>query len=310
MEKLRFLEGAGAQDMGAFDIADVRAASRALFRDFNGPDAGGCSVTAVELPGPDGPVPARWYRPATARCEILPLVVFLHGGGWALGDLDVYETLVKALCVASGACFLAVDYRLAPEHKFPAGLEDALAAIRWSAAEAGSLGIDPARIGIMGDSAGGNLAAALALLLRDDPHVRLAAQFLIYPVLDVASSHETFPSRMQHGNRGYVLSLRDIDVTTEWYLDDPALVSDARVSPLLATDFSGLPPAVILAAGFDPLRDEAVRYADRLRAAGVPVEFKCFEGAVHAFVSFGDLAVAQQARAFLAAEAQRLLGAR
>lgn len=308
MAKLQDLGGGGTHDLGEADVAGMRAASRAMWQELNGPDVEGCTVTAISLAGPRGAVPARLYRPANAAGHALPLVVFFHGGGWALGDLDGYQTLVKALCVSSGAGFLSVDYRLSPEHPFPAGLEDCLAAVRWAAAQAASLNIDPARIGVMGDSAGGNLAAVIAQMLRDDPAVKPAAQFLIYPMLDVASSHDAFASRRDHGNAGYVISVRDIEVTTAWYLPDVALARDPRVSPLLAPDVRGLAPAVIVAAGFDPLMDEARQYAGRLRAAGVPLRYRCFDTTVHAFLSFGGLAVAQEGRAWLAAQVQALLG--
>ncbi|RME65079.1 MAG: alpha/beta hydrolase [Alphaproteobacteria bacterium] len=306
LSQLVFMQDGVERDMGAFDVAAARAASQAMWQGLNGPDVGGCTITALNVPAAAGPVPARLYRPAAADAT-LALVVFLHGGGWALGDLDGYQTLVKALCGASGAAFLSVDYRLAPENKFPAGLEDGLAAVRWVWAEAAYLGVDPARVAVMGDSAGGNLAAVIAQQLRASADGRLAAQFLLYPMLDVASRHDVYPSRQRFGDGGYLISRRDIDVTTAWYLPDPALAHDPRVSPLLASDFDGLPPAVILTAGFDPLCDEAKAYADKLRAARVPVTFKCFENTVHAFLSFGDLAIARAGRAWLASQVKRLL---
>ena len=306
LRDLHFLDG-GTRDMSAFDINDVRAAGKAMWQDLHQPALAGCSVATVEVPGPAGVVPARLYRPMTAAGAILPLVVFFHGGGWALGDLDGYDNLVKALCLASGSCFLSVAYRLAPEHPFPAGLEDALAAVRWTQGSAASLDIDPHRVAVMGDSAGGNLATATARLLRDEAAPPLAAQFLIYPMLDVASPHSQYPSRAAHGEQGYVITLRDIEVTTGWYLPDPALAQDPRVSPLLASDPQNLPPTVIMTAGFDPLRDEGHAYVDKLRAAGVPVTYRCFEETVHAFLSFGQLAIARQGRAWLGAEVKRLL---
>ncbi|GAB4140175.1 MAG: alpha/beta hydrolase [Sphingomonadales bacterium] len=307
MKQLQFLDG-GERDMSAFDISEVRAAGKAMWQGLNGPEPEGCLATPMTLPGPAGMIPARLYRPANAARQILPAVVFFHGGGWALGDLDGYDSLVKSLSLASGACFLSVDYRLAPEHPFPAGLDDALAAVRWVGDEAARLYIDPRRIAVMGDSAGGNLAAVTARYMRAQAGPPLAGQFLIYPMLDVASPHTRYPSRAAYGNQGYVISLRDIEVTTDWYLTDLALASQPKVSPLLAPDVDGLAPAVIMTAGFDPLRDEGHVYAEKLRAAGVPVNYCCFEATVHAFLSFGHLGIAQEGRAWLGAEVRRLLG--
>ncbi len=307
MQHLEFL-GGGERDMSAFDINEVRAAGQAMWQGLNGPEPEGCLVTPVTVPGPAGMVPARLYRPADSAGQTLPAVVFFHGGGWALGDLDGYDSLVKALCLASDACFLSVDYRLAPEHPFPAGLEDALAAVRWASQQADKLNIDRRRIAVMGDSAGGNLAAVTARCLRDEAGPWLAGQILIYPMLDVASPHARYPSRAAYGNCGYVISLRDIEVTTGWYLSDRALASQPNVSPLLAADLDGLAPAVIMTAGFDPLRDEGQVYADKLRSAGVAVTYRCFKTTVHAFLSFGHLSIAQTGRSWLGAEVRRLLG--
>lgn len=309
LARLEELGGGSTRDMGAVDAPAARAGSRAMWMAFAGQDDSICPVEHLDIPGMAGPVPARLYRPPSAEPggALRPLVVFLHGGGWALGELDSYEPLVKALCEASGVLFLSVDYRLAPEHKFPAGLEDGLSAVRWAAAHAAQIGGDPARIAVMGDSSGGNLAAVIAQQMRHDDRVHLAAQFLLYPVLDVASAHADFPSRLRFGDGPYLLTCRDIEVTTAWYLDGRTAAADPAVSPLLAEDLAGLPPALILSAGHDPLQDEARRYADRLRAAGVPTEFRCFETTIHAFLSFGVLEIAQQARRYLAEEIRRRL---
>lgn len=295
--------GAGrTRDMGTVDAPTARAASRAMWTAFIGEDASPCRAEPLAIPGPAGPIPAWLYRPRAVEpgAALLPIVVFLHGGGWALGDLESYDPLVKVLCEASGVLYLSVDYRLAPEHKFPAGLEDGLAAVRWAAAHAAQIGGDRERIAVMGDSAGANLATVIAHRLRDDERARLAAQFLLYPVLDVASPHASFPSRLRFGDGTYLLTRRDIEVTTAWYLDGRTPPDDPAVSPLLAETFADLPPTLILTAGHDPLQDEARVYADRLRAAGVPTEFRCFETTIHAFLSFGVLDVARKGRAWLA----------
>lgn len=302
LRRLEELGGGAERDMAALEPVVAREASRYIWEAFAGEEAFAGDVEHIRMPGPAVPIPARLYRPPAggAPRRPLPLVVFLHGGGWALGDVEGYEPLVKSLCAGSGAAFLSVEYRLAPEHKFPAGLEDAQAALVWAFDRAGAIGCDPARVGVMGDSAGGNLATVIARK-RAGTAQAPAAQFLIYPVLDVASPHEDFPSRMRHGDGSLLLDRRDIDATTAWYLNDGADPSDPTISPLLAPDLSTLPPTVILTAGFDPLLDEARRYADRLRAAGVTTEFRCFETTIHAFLSFGVLPVAREARAWLAA---------
>lgn len=310
LARLEEMGGGSTRDMGAVDAPAARAASRAMWTAFAGQDDSRCGAEPLAIPGTAGPVPARLYRPPSAEPggAVRPMMVFLHGGGWALGDLDSYESLVKALCEASGALFLSVDYRLAPEHKFPAGLEDGLTAVRWAATHAAELGGDPARIAVMGDSSGGNLAAVIAHRLRHDEGVRLAAQFLLYPVLDVAGPHDAFPSRLRFGDGAYLLTCRDIEVTTAWYLDGRTAAADPAVSPLLAEELVDLPPTLILSAGFDPLRDEAEVYAQRLRQAGVPVHLECFESAIHAFLSFGVLEIAQQGRRYLSGEIRRRLG--
>lgn len=302
LARLEEMGDGSTRDMGAVDAPTARVASRAMWAAFVGEDRSRGGAEHFAIPGIAGPIPARLYRPqALEPAQTLrPLVVFLHGGGWAMGDLDSYEPLVETLCTASGALFLSVDYRLAPEHKFPTGLEDGLTAVRWAAAHAAEIGGDPARIAVMGDSSGGNLAAVIAHRLRHDEHVHLAAQFLLYPVLDVASAHDSFPSRLRFGDGAYLLTCRDIEVTTAWYLDGRTPAEDPAVSPLLAEDFAGMPPTEILTAGHDPLQDEARIYADRLGAAGVPTQFRCFDTTIHAFLSFGTLDVARKGRAWLA----------
>lgn len=309
LRRLAAMGGGRDRDLGVLEPEAARAASRFVWDAFVGEDRAEVDIASVEIPGPAGGIPARLYRPRAHAAGPRPVVVFLHGGGWAMGDLDGYEPLVKALCAGSGAAFLAVDYRLAPEHPFPAGLEDALAAVRWAAAEADARGLDGGRLAVMGDSAGGNLATVAARRLHAAGEVRLAAQFLIYPMLDVASPHWAYPSRLRHGDGDYLLARRDIEVTAAWYLGDRVEPAHPDVSPLFTDDLGMLPPTVILTAGFDPLLDEARRYRDRLLEAGVRVEFKCFEGTIHAFLSLGTLAVAHAGRAWLAGRVARHLGA-
>ncbi|MFQ5347956.1 MAG: alpha/beta hydrolase [Rhodothalassiaceae bacterium] len=308
LARLAEMGGGADRDMSAIDAPAARLVSATMWELFRGDAGPDCPVEPLAIPGPAAGIPARLYRPpGRAADALLPLVVFLHGGGWAMGDLDAYEPLVMDLCVGSGAAFLAVDYRLAPEHPFPAGLKDSLAAIEWAAEQAPALGIDAARIAVMGDSAGGNLATVAARRLHEAGTHRLVAQFLLYPVLDVASPHDAYPSRLAHGDGDYLLARTDLDATTAWYTAAGADPADPDISPLRAPDLSTLPPTVILVGGHDPLLDEARRYAERLAAAGVACEFRCCESAIHAFLSFGDLAVARRGRTWLAGKVAHYL---
>lgn len=235
------------------------------------------------------PVPMRIYRPP-ARCAGAPCVVFFHGGGWAMGDVESYHPLLDRLAAASGAVFVSVDYRLAPEHPFPAALEDCLAVTRWALTGAAALGVAPERIFVMGDSAGGALAAAVARVLSREWPDALAGQILLYPLLDIAGPHRAHPSRLRFGSGDYFLSLTDIDRAASWYAPDPASRHNPLVSPLLEPDLTGMPATRMLTAGFDPLHDEGEHYARRLADAGVSVSRHCAPTTIHAFLSFRGLA--------------------
>ena len=227
----------------------------------------------------DAGLPLRLYRPPAVGLQ--PVLVYFHGGGWTIGDLDTHDVLCRQLCVGAGVAVVSVDYRLAPEHRFPAAVDDALAATRWVRREAGVLGLDGTRLAVGGDSAGGNLAAAVALLLRDAGDPPPALQLLIYPATDmraVAPSHT-------HNGQGYMLTADSIAYYRGHYTPEPAQWSDWRASPLLAPDLGRLPPALVLTAGYDPLRDEGRQYADALSAAGNRVQYVCFERQVHGFIT-------------------------
>jgi acetyl esterase len=228
----------------------------------------------------------------------LPCLVYFHGGGWTLGDLESHDGLCRALAQAGQCAVAAVDYRLAPEHRFPAAVEDAIAATRWIAARADVLGIDTERLAVGGDSAGGTLAAAVALALRGS-NVRLVLQLLFYPATDMA--HE-LPSHERLAE-GYALTRTSLLWFRANYLSSPANgrdlernIADWRASPLRAGDLAGLPPASIVTAGFDPLVDEGRAYAERLHAAGVPLRYECFNGMIHGFLLMtGELAASRHA---------------
>ncbi len=233
-----------------------------------------------------GPVPMRLYRPASAADDApLPVLVYLHGGGWTIGDLDTHDVLCRSLCAGAGCAVISVDYRLGPEHRFPAAVDDALASMRWVREQASALALDPARIAVGGDSAGGNLAAVVCLALRDAGEAMPVHQLLIYPATDmraVAPSHAT-------NAQGYLLTADSIAYFRGHYMGQGADWSDWRASPLLATSHAGLPPALVLTAGFDPLRDEGRLYADALSAGGTPAQLVCFERQIHGFITMGRI---------------------
>jgi acetyl esterase len=254
-----------------------------------------------DLRGEDG-VAMRLYRPASGR---LPLLIYFHGGGWTIGDIETHDVLCRQLANGSGCAVLSVDYRMGPECRFPAAVDDCIAATRFARREAAALGIDADRVAVGGDSAGGNLAAVVAIALRDAGEA-LAFQLLIYPATDmraVAPSH-------RHNGQGYLLTAESIAYYRGNYIEDEASWSDWRASPLLAADLSGLPPALVLTAGFDPLRDEGRQYADALSAAGNRVQYVCFERQIHGFITMARvIAEADSAVDLCAAVLRRSLAA-
>jgi acetyl esterase len=236
------------------------------------------------VPGPHGSIPVRVYRPVGSSDDVvLPVLVFFHGGGWVIGDVEGYDTLCRALANESRCAVVSVNYRLAPEHKFPSAVEDCVAATSWVAEHAPELRVDRERLAVGGDSAGGNLAAVVSITARDAGAPAIAFQLLIYPA---TRNDETVPSRVELRN-GYLLEQDLIDWFGECYVRTPADYADWRCSPFRAPDLSRLPPALVLTAEYDPLRDEGKDYADRLRAAGVKVTYRCHAGMIHGFVNMG-----------------------
>jgi acetyl esterase len=229
-----------------------------------------------------GSVPVRLYRP-TATQTPQPVLVYLHGGGWTIGDLDTHDVLCRQLARDGACAVVSVDYRMGPEHRFPVAVEDCVEAFSWVQAQAQALHLDASRMAVGGDSAGGNLAAALCLVQREAGRPMPAFQMLIYPATDmraVAPSHTT-------NGQGYMLTNDSINWYRGNYITDQADWSDWRASPLLASSHAGLPPALVLTAGFDPLRDEGLQYANALSAAGVPTQYVCFERQIHGFITMG-----------------------
>ena len=242
------------------------------------------SVTERRIAGPGGELPLRVYRPL-GLTGTPPAIVYLHGGGWVVGDLDTHDSCCRLLSLESRCVVIAVDYRLAPEHPFPAAVDDAVAAYRWVHTHSRDLSIDPGRVGVMGDSAGGNLAAVVAQLMRDSDVPAPVAQCLIYPATDANMcdpSHDTFAE-------GFFLTADSIRWYRSRYLPDPETWSSPLASPVLEADLSGLAPALVVTAGFDPLRDEGRRYADRLADAGVDTSYRCYDDMVHGFFGMGVL---------------------
>jgi acetyl esterase len=275
---LRLVALAGHRGLDTMTPARARAEMERSARVFAGSPPPVARVEDRVLPGPTEPVAARLYVPfddGTRR----PLVVYYHGGGWVIGDLDTHDTACRHLAREADAGVLSIAYRLAPEHRFPAAVDDALAAFRWAAANAAGLGFDPARVAVAGDSAGGNLAAVVAQLAGRDGGPRPVAQLLAYPVTDLSTKHASYRLFAE----GFLLTEGDMDWFRAHYLPDDATALDPRASPLLAPDLRGLPPAVVLTCGFDVLRDEGEAYARRLEQAGVRVALRRNAGLIHGF---------------------------
>jgi acetyl esterase/lipase len=265
------------------DPARSRTQMRHLCQALGGPPIH-IGVSDVSIPGPAGDIAARHYRPANP--EPAPLLVFLHGGGWVIGDLDTYDALCRLTCRDADIHVLAIDYRLAPEHPAPAGLDDAYAAYRWAEQHAADLGAIPGKVAIGGDSAGGNLAAVVSQLVRAEGGPAPVLQWLIYPRTDFTAHTRSLTLFAD----GFLLTKHDIDWFEATYLGESGIEpTDPRVSPLLADSLAGLPPALITVAGFDPLRDEGERYAEALRAAGNEVDFRSMRSLTHGFANLFPL---------------------
>ena len=298
-----------AADPDATDIAaSTPEQARQFYRDVGamfGPGPEVASVVNRTLPGPAGLIPIRVYTPPTPPGSgPFGVFVFYHGGGWVIGDLDTHDRECRVLCADAGCLVVSVGYRLAPEHPYPAAADDAFAALSWIGENAAEIGADPERIAVGGDSAGGNLAAVVALLARDAGGPALRLQLLIYPVVDVRSPSE-FASRAEN-KEGPFLTLAVMEWFERHYFSkgaDGAGIGDAgrlepKASPLLATSLAGLPPALVVTAEFDPLLDEGEAYATALKAAGVPTTLHRYTGMPHMFFQLS--AISGDARQLLA----------
>jgi acetyl esterase len=281
---VRMSEVLGHSEWARLGVARARRAMDASSQILQPRPRGALSVHDEVIRVKGGAVRARVYKPAERSGDsALPVVVFYHGGGFVLGSLRSHDGECRAISLGVGALVIAVDYRLAPEHKFPTAVDDGVAAYLWAAENAASLGGDPQRMAVMGDSAGGNIAAVVARDLREHPR-RPVFQLLVYPATDFTRS---MPSH-RHFEKGFFLTKASIDWFMANYLRGPEDRTHPRGSPLLTEDHVGLPPALVVTAGFDPLRDEGRAYADAMRASGVPVEHRCHEGLVHGFFSMTE----------------------
>ncbi len=269
-------------DLGSMTAQEVRA----LFEQREPPPGEDvASVEDLEVPGPDGPLPVRVYRPDGAAVPA-PVVVFFHGGGWVLGSIATHDATCRGLANRTGAVYVSVDYRLAPEHPYPAAPEDCYAATCWVADHAADLGVDPGRLAVAGDSAGGNLAAVVCQMARDRSGPAIAFQLLIYPVTDL--DLDRWPS-MEENADGPLLTREGMDWFARHYVGTLPFTGDPYAAPIRAADLSGLPPAYVATAGHDPLRDEGAGYAEALAAAGVTVGYDNFATMIHGFVGFADV---------------------
>jgi acetyl esterase len=244
------------------------------------------SVENVSVPAPHGAIPVRIYKPLTLPNTVTaPGLVFYHGGGWVIGDLESHDVVCRQIATEAAMIIVAVDYRLAPEHKFPAAVDDAIVATRWVAAHAEKLGIDDARLFVGGDSAGGNLAAVVAIHARDYRGPGIRGQLLIYPVTDFAMTTASY----RDPDTGVLLTASMMRWFREHYLTDRSQIDDWRASPLRMTNLKELPPAFVATVGADPLHDEGVEFAQRLEQAGVAVTHVDYPGQFHAFITMGRI---------------------
>ena len=297
------MKAAGFPELDSLPPVQLRRVTAEMFAATRGAPEPVARVENREIPGPAGSIPLRVYTPAGSGP--FPVLVFYHGGGFVIGDLDSHDGVCRALANQARCVVVAVDYRLAPEHKYPAAVEDCFAATRYVSEHGAEFNIDPKRLAVGGDSAGGNLSAVVSIMARDRNAPQIAFQLLVYPATDMACdtySHKTFTD--------YFLTDRSIRYFLGHYLRDGADKKNPQASPALAPHHKALPPALIITAEFDPLRDEGEAYCSKLAAAGVPAKFTRYDGMIHGFFTMGDVlpqgkqAVAEASAALRAAFAK------
>lgn len=276
-ELLREREEENVAPVNSLSVAAARRQHRELATTEGGPAM--ASVRDIAIEGPEADIPLRIYRPETEGDGALPVLLWIHGGGFVVGDLDTADPICRALADRAGCLVVSVDYRLAPEHPFPAAPKDCYAALQWTAEHVDAFDGDPDRIAVGGDSAGGNLAAVTALQARDRDGPELVHQLLVYPV---TTTDESLDSRQENAE-GYGLTAAEMEWFDERYVPDEFDRAHPYAYPLRARDLSDLPPATVLTAEFDPLRDDGIRYAERLEADGVSAIHRNYEDAIHGF---------------------------
>jgi acetyl esterase len=282
----------GGLALHALPVPEARALMQAMAGMSPTIDLPIASVEDRTIPGPGGSIPVRLYTPEGRGAH--PLLLYFHGGGWVLGGLDTHDTVCRELAHGAGCAVMSVDYRLAPEHQFPAAPDDCYAALVWAATNAAAIGVDATRIAVGGDSAGGNLTCVTALQARDKGGPRLCFQLPVYPV----TNHSLDTPSYRENAKGYLLETESMAWFWGHYLPSDRDGEHAYASPLRATDFRELPPALVITAEFDPLRDEGEAYGKRLQEAGVPTELRRYDGMIHGF--FGMSAIMDQAKAAIA----------
>jgi acetyl esterase len=281
------LAAAGGPALGTQSVAETRAAFDNMPLPRKQIEL--ASVENRKIPGPAGEIPVRIYQPHGAGVK--PVLVYLHGGGWVIGTLDSYDATCRELAEGAGCVVVSVDYRLAPEHRYPAAPEDCYAGLQWVAANASRLGADAKRLAVGGDSAGGNLSAVVCQMARDRRGPSIRFQLLVYPVTDADFSRRSYVDNAE----GYLLTTASMHWFWDHYVPNRAQRAEPYASPLRAADLSGLPPAWVCTAEFDPLRDEGEAYAKRLQQAGVSTTLTRFDGLIHGFISMGLVAPRAQA---------------
>jgi acetyl esterase len=299
---LEQMREAGAKPFEELTVAEARLASWA-FLDLTGEPEEVASVEHRFIPGPTADIPVRIYRPAGDGPH--PAIVYFHGSGWVIANIEISDVATRSLANSTGCVVVSVNYQKAPEHKFPVPFDDCYAATSWVAEHAAALGVDPGRIAVAGDSAGGNIAAAICLRARDHGGPSIAYQVLIYPATDCGWDK---PSAIENAE-GYLLQRGSMEWFWNHYLSSMAEAENPYVSPLRAANLSGLPPAYICTAEFDPLRDDGELYGERLRDAGVPVKYTQYDGMIHGFYWMtGVLDQARNLHAEIAEEVRAAFG--
>ncbi len=299
VKALEVMQTLGLRPIEAMNPAEARAQMEATAQSRKAEPLPVARIEERSIPGPAGPIRVRFYWPNVNATGTVPAIAYYHGGGHVIGSLDTHDLIARNLCAGAGALVASVDYRMGPEHRFPAAVEDCFAALEWLHGNAASLGADPSRLGVHGDSAGANLAAVVALMARDAGGPQLRLQSLVYPVADYtlkSASYDTF-------TEGYGLLTRAAMVWFQGhYLRSPADAEDWRASPIKAANLAGVAPAIIVTAECDVLHDDGEHYAEALRRAGVAVEYREYAGMIHGF--FGMVPIIDDAM-----NAQRVVAA-